>query len=104
MCSFFAIHRQKYARNSGAKVDDPLKDESRLLKNSCSILKMNIELPIFKTSNTNSFELSSLDNQEKVLFKLKKSFFNFISSIRSKNTFRANINLFDFKNHLFTLF
>ena len=25
MCSFFAIHRQKYARNSGAKVDDPLK-------------------------------------------------------------------------------
>ena len=25
MCSFFAIHRQKNARNSGAKVDDPLK-------------------------------------------------------------------------------
>ena len=25
MCSFCAIHRQKYARNSGAKVDDPLK-------------------------------------------------------------------------------
>ena len=24
MCSFFPIHRQKYARNSGAKVDDPL--------------------------------------------------------------------------------
>ena len=28
MCSFFAIHRQKYARNSGAKVDDPLNDYS----------------------------------------------------------------------------
>ena len=27
MCSFFAIHRQKYARISGAKVDDPLKDK-----------------------------------------------------------------------------
>ena len=25
MCSFFAIHRQKYARNSGAKLDGPLK-------------------------------------------------------------------------------
>ena len=25
MCSFFAIHRQKYARNLGTKVDDPLK-------------------------------------------------------------------------------
>ena len=29
MCSFFAIHRQKYARNSGAKVDDPLKNTRR---------------------------------------------------------------------------
>ena len=42
--------------------------------------------------------------QEKVLFKLKKSFFNYISSIRSENIFRTNITLFDFKNHLFRLF
>ena len=30
MCSFFAIHRQKYAQNSGAKVDDPLKVDAKL--------------------------------------------------------------------------
>ena len=32
MYSFFAIHRQKYARNSGAKVDDPLKADRALSK------------------------------------------------------------------------
>ena len=25
MCSSFAVHREKYARNSGSKVEDPLK-------------------------------------------------------------------------------
>ena len=39
--------------------------------------------------------------QDKVLFKSKKSFFNFISSIRSKNTFRTNMNLFGFKKSRF---
>ena len=24
MCSFFAAHREKYAQNSGSKVEDPL--------------------------------------------------------------------------------
>ena len=36
--------------------------------------------------------------QKKVLFKFKKSFFNLISSIRSKNTFRKNIILLAFNN------
>ena len=31
---------------------------------------------------------------EKVLFKFEKSLLNFISSIRSKNTFKINIKLF----------
>ena len=40
-------------------------------------------------------------NQKKVLVKFKKSFFNFIPSIRSKNTFGTNINLFDFEESPF---
>ena len=40
------------------------------------------------TTKENSF----LTHREKVLFKFRKSFFNFISSIRSKNTFRTKIN------------
>ena len=36
--------------------------------------------------------------------KFKELFFNFISSIRSKNTFRTNRNLFDFKKPTFLPF
>ena len=39
MCSFFAIHRQKYARNSSAKVDDPLKDYEKLAKPLSKLLE-----------------------------------------------------------------
>ena len=41
MCSFFAIYRKKYARNSGAKVDDPLKGVWYLRKvtSSCEQLR-----------------------------------------------------------------
>ena len=39
--------------------------------------------------------------QKKVLFEFKKSGFNLISSIKSKNTLRTNINLFDFKKSPF---
>ena len=45
--------------------------------------------------------LVPIPKSKKVLFKFKKSFFNFISLIRSKNAFRGNINLFDFKKSRF---
>ena len=45
-----------------------------------------------------------MSTQKKVFFKFKKSFFNFTSSIRSEKTFRANINLFDFKKSLLQTF
>ena len=32
MCSFFAIHRGKYARNSGSKVEDHLKEHFNYLR------------------------------------------------------------------------
>ena len=42
--------------------------------------------------------------EKKFLFKFKKSFFNFISSIQNKNTFRTNLNLFEFKKSGFQAF
>ena len=39
--------------------------------------------------------------RKKFYLNLKNRFFNFISSIRSKNTFKTNINLFDFEKSSF---
>ena len=39
--------------------------------------------------------------RKKFYFNIRNRFFNFISSIRSKNSFRTNINLFDFKKSSF---
>ena len=40
-------------------------------------------------------------HRKKFYLNLRNRFFNLISSIRSKKTFRTNINLFDFKKSLF---
>ena len=44
---------------------------------------------------------SKLTPRKKFYLKLRNRFSNFISSIRSKNTFRTNINLFNFKKLFF---
>ena len=42
--------------------------------------------------------------REKLDLNLRNRFLNFISSIRDKNTFRTNINLFGFKKSRFKPF
>ena len=46
-------------------------------------------------------DLSLLHSEKNFVQILKNCFFNFIFSIQSKNTFRTNINLFDFKKSPF---